>query len=165
MMLKHVGVVSVLMLGFILIGETTLASGDGLQGQIKAYKVVKSPDGKEALQSAEKAHPSDVILYRLTYKNTGSSAIKNVAIVDPIPEGMICLPSSATSPASGKVEFSIDRGESYHSWPVKVRVKTEDGREELKEATPDKVTHVRWIIPSSIQPSAKIEVSYRASVK
>jgi len=163
MVLKRTGFVFVLASMLCLVALSATA-GDGLDGNIEAFKVAKNENGKEIFLSARTAHPQDVIEYRLTYKNKGSEPVKNVAIVDPVPFGTVCIPGSAKSPAGG-VEFSVDGGKSFHAWPVMIPVRTADGGKQLKEATPDMITHVRWVVAGTLDPENEVTVSYRASVR
>ena len=41
----------------------------------------------------------------------------------------------------------------------------QQGEEVEVEATPDMVTHIRWIIASDFEPETEITFSYRAIVK
>jgi hypothetical protein len=72
---------------------------------------------------------------------------------------------TATRPNEGVVEFSIDGGETYHDWPIRIKKRTAEGKEIEVEATTDMVTHIRWIIASDFEPETEITFSYRAIVK
>ena len=135
-----------------------------LTGIIEAHKVSRQGD-REVFTPAEKAAPQDIIEYRLTYANSSKNAIRNVAVTDPIPTGTEYIRSTATMPNEGRVEFSIDAGKSYHSWPVRYKKVTEDGREVWAEATAEMVSHIRWTIPGEFEPETEITFSYRAVVK
>lgn len=142
-----------------------LAVADGpLNGFIEARKVVTQDTGREVYLSADKATPRDVIEYRITYANNGESALRNIAITDPIPLGTNYISSSATRPESGEVQFSIDGGNSYHEWPIRIK-KVIGGKEKWIEATPDMVTHIRWVIDGSFEPDTEVTFTYRATVK
>lgn len=165
MMLKHLGWAMVLIIALSIPPLPAAAGSDALVGTVEAYRVAGDHNGTEAYLPAKEARPKDVIEYRLTYKNTSESAVANVAIVDPIPAGMRYIAASATDIRAGRVEFSINHGKSFHSWPVMRTVTAPDGTKKTVEATPDMVTHVRWVMAEALDPSKKISVSYRASIK
>jgi uncharacterized repeat protein (TIGR01451 family) len=148
----------------LLVSFASVANAD-LIGNLEAFRVVMTEDGKEKFLPADQARPADVVEYRLTYTNAGEKPVSNVSIVDPIPEGMQYVLSSATEPEVGQVEFSIDDGRTYHAWPIVIKVKDENGIEKEKKATPDMVTHVRWVIADTFEPESQVKLSYRTSVK
>jgi uncharacterized repeat protein (TIGR01451 family) len=127
--------------------------------------VITTEDGKEDFLPAEKAKPKDIIEYRLTYKNDGQNPVQNIFITDPIPSGTEYVEESASQPESGRVEFSIDGGKSYHAWPIEITEKTKDGREIVTQATPEMVTHIRWTLTATFKPEREITVSYRTLIK
>jgi|GEM_PF-1298718 len=165
MVLKRLGCVFMLLTALSLCAGFTAAGNDDLTGSVEAYLVVKNDAGQEDFKAAATAHPDDVIEYRLTYLNSGETPVKNISLVDPVPYGMKYIPVSASAPAGGLVEFSIDKGKSYHQWPVKVLIKDSDGKEKMHEATPDMITHVRWVLEGMLVPESVVTVSYRATVK
>ncbi len=147
---------------------TGAASGSGsgpLTGSIEAWKVVAADDsGEESFVPAEKALPRDVIEYRLTYANGGESALRGVAITDPIPAGTRYVGDTADGPDGAAVTFSVDNGKTFHAWPVRIR-KVENGHEVWVDATPDMVTHIRWNFDEALKPAAQVNVTYRAVVR
>lgn len=136
-----------------------------LQGNIEAFKVVAQDDGREAFLPADEVLPKDTIEYRLTYANTGDTALRNIAVTDPVPQGTAYVIRTATRPENGDVMFSIDEGKSYHAWPVRVKKTTADGQEVWVDATPDMVTHIQWSIDGVFEPKTEITFTYRAIVK
>jgi uncharacterized repeat protein (TIGR01451 family) len=140
-------------------------NGEGLTGTVEAFRVVELEDGKESFLPADKARPKDVIEYRLTYKNNGTDLVQSIFITDPIPSGTKYIEASASQPDNGRVEFSIDGGGTYHNWPIEIIEKTNDGREVVKRATPDMVTHIRWTLNDTFKPEREITVSYRTVIQ
>jgi len=141
------------------------AKEEGLTGSIEAFRVVVTEDGRENFLPAAKAQPKDVIEYRLTYKNRGENEVRNIFITDPIPSGTQYIESSASLPVKGNVEFSVDGGKSYKSWPIEMVETTKDGREIVSYATPDMVTHIRWVVNETFTPEHEITVSYRTRIQ
>lgn len=143
----------------------TAAVGSGpLLGNIEAWKVVATQSGDETFVPAEQAAPRDLIEYRLTYANRGTSALKSVSIIDPVPAGTRYVSRTATQPRGGDVAFSVDNARTFHAWPVRVR-KVVDGRETWVDATPEMITHIRWNIADTLDPAGKVNLSYRAVVR
>lgn len=154
----------VLVLGLSL--STAFAADDAkLSGSLEAFRVVVTDEGVEEFVPADNARPNDVIEYRLTYANTGGEPVQNIFIMDPIPPGMSFLHPSATQPDIGRVEFSIDGGKVYQAWPILIKQTTKEGVEKVVEATPDMVTHVRWVLTDTFQPQDEVTVSYRTVIK
>jgi len=160
--LRRITTITVLVAGLAAAAQ----AGDApLTGSMEARKVVQQTSGREVLMPAREVNPSDVIEYRLTYANTSEEALRNVSVVDPIPHGTEYISLSATRPETGAVEFSIDGGKTYHSWPVRYKLVLEDGTEEWRDATPQMVSHIRWTISGSFEPASEITFSYRTTVK
>jgi uncharacterized repeat protein (TIGR01451 family) len=154
----------VLVLG-LSVSAALAADSAKLTGSLEAFRVVVTDEGVEEFVPADNARPNDVIEYRLTYANTGKEPVQNIFIMDPIPPGMSFLYPSATQPETGRVEFSIDGGKTYSGWPILVKKTTKDGVEKVVEATPDMVTHVRWVLTDTFQPKEEVTVSYRTVIK
>jgi uncharacterized repeat protein (TIGR01451 family) len=148
----------------LLVPLAISASGSSLTGSIEAFRVVKTEDG-ETFLPADEASPNDVIEYRLTYTNTGDEPVQNIFITDPVPAGMEYIGASATTPTAGKVQFSIDGGKSFHDWPIQVKRHQGDGTEVEIEATPDMVSHIRWVVNDTFEPHGEVTVSYRTTIK
>jgi uncharacterized repeat protein (TIGR01451 family) len=152
----------------VAVGFVTLvaASDQGpLRGNVEALRVVTQENGREVFLPADEARPKDVLEYRLTYANAGEITLRNISVVDPVPVGTEYIVRTATRPHEGAVEFSIDGGKTYHTWPIRIKEKTADGKEVEAEATPDMVTHIRWTIANDFEPETEITFSYRAIVK
>ena len=149
----------------LTISVAALADQGPLTGNVKALRVVTQENGREVFVPADEARPKDVLEYRLTYANTGETTLRNVTVVDPVPLGTEYIVQTATRPNEGSVEFSIDAGKTYHAWPIRIMKQTASGEEVEVEATPDMVTHIRWIIENNFEPESEITFSYRAIVK
>jgi len=135
-----------------------------LAGEIQAVKVVRQ-DGREVFLPADEARPKDVVEYRLTYANTGATALRSVTVTDPVPAGTEYIINTATRPEAGTVEFSIDAGRNYQTWPIRIKKTNTQGQEVEVEATPDQVTHIRWTIAGDLEPQSSMTFIYRATVK
>ena len=163
MMEKRFFAVLVLVLG--LTASIAIAAGGNLAGSLEAFRVVVTDKGVEDFLPADNARPNDVIEYRVTYTNTGDQPVQNIFVTDPIPFGTEFVHSSATKLKTGDVEYSVDGGKTYQPWPILVKKTNENGEEEMVEATPDMVTHLRWALTKPIEPKQGITVTYRTVIK
>lgn len=148
-----------------LITSLAAIAADPITGTIEARKVVTGEKGEELFLPANEVRPQDVIEYRLTYSNTGTTAVQHVAITDPVPAGVQYVAKTAKDARSHRVEFSVDSGKTFHAWPVKVTKKAADGKEITVDATPEMVTHIRWTLSGDLKPANEVTFSYRARVK
>jgi len=156
----------VIALVVMVFGSLAAAAGQGpLTGSVEALRVVSQDNGRDVFLPADEARPQDILEYRVTYANNGETTLRNVTVVDPVPVGTEYIGRSATRPNDGTVEFSIDGGKSYHTWPIRTKKTNAAGEEVEVEATPDMVTHIRWVIASDFEPETEITFSYRTIVK
>ena len=120
-----------------------VAQGD-VSVALTAHRVSTSPAGKETFVSAEQARPGEVIEYRATYHNAGSSRVGSLVATMPIPSGMEYLPRTA-KPAV--VLASLD-GKTFAPVPLKRKVRLEDGREVMRDVPVSEYRWLRWTIGS-----------------
>src|SRR5438874_114221 len=105
----------------LIIFATALALTSAAFGQGKSAVTVDLTarkiafvDGKESLESAEKAKPGDVIQYAATYRNTSTAAVKNLQATVPIPQGLELIADSAKPEAA---QASVD-GNNFKPMPL-----------------------------------------------
>ncbi len=123
-----------------IIGTSAFAqSKDPVSVELKARKVIKAGE-KEAFEPASKAVPGDAIQYDAIYKNTTAAAIRGLQPMLPIPAGTEYIADSA-KPAP--TEASLN-GKDFESFPIKRKVKTADGKEELREVPASQIRALRW---------------------
>ena len=124
--------------------------------------VITEKDGKrvETRKPAENVEPGDTILYTVLYENTGADPARNVVIVDPVPEGTVLKPGSATGDAT--ITYSINGGKEFKPYPVMYDKVQPDGTHKKVEAPAKMYTHIRWIIAGPIAPGASGNLSFRA---
>ncbi len=106
--------------------------------------------------------PGDRVVFTLSVINTGTEAASGFRAINPIP-GAVAFIGAAEDWA----EVSVDGGLSWGKLAaMTVKVKAADtGTETTRAATPDDVTHVRWVFAQAIAPGAKTALSYRGVVK
>lgn len=133
------------------------AKGD-VEVHLTAKKVVVT-DEKEALESADKAKPGDLIQYDAVYKNTTQAAVKNLQATVPVPQGLAFVAESA-KPAGAQA--STD-GKTFHPIPLTREVKKPDGTIEQEPVPLSEYRAIRWTI-AELPASGSTTVSLRARV-
>lgn len=163
--MKQASKTIMIMAGFMLLAGTALAQPK-VNITIKAEKeVVVTEKGKtvKKMVEAKEIVPGEVIIYTLSYGNTGSEAATSVVISDPIPAGTSYIPGSASE--TGELTFSIDHGKSYKKPALLTyEVATPDGKKEKRVASPEEYTDIRWVI-SAVPAGGKGAVSFKVKVK
>jgi len=149
----------------LLLAGAALAAPN-VEIKIKAEKEkVVTKDGKKVtkLVTARETLPGDVIHYTILYRNTGNEEATNAVISDPIPEGTVYVPGSASE--NGDLTFSIDKGKTFKKQALLTYdVTLPSGKAEKRVASPEEYTHVRWVV-KSIPAGAKGQVSFKVKVK
>jgi len=109
------------------------------------------------------SRPGDVIEYRLQFTNPTAGILQDVVFDDPIPQGLVYLPGTASAEGDGvAVEFSIDGGASYSPDP---QVEVEEGGRTLRRPAPaDLYTHVRWTVQRPIAVGEGVGATFRARI-
>ena len=150
-------------------------------GSVRAQEAAQEERAPEALVISATIHPSeqtrpqtidaldrdpdrvelgDVVEYRLVFTNITGRPVDNIQFTDPLPEGMHYLQGTAGADREDvEVEFSLDGGTSYSEQPmVEVVV---DGRTELRPATPEAYTNIRWTVHGEVQPDASVAAAFQ----
>ncbi len=106
--------------------------------------------------------PGDRIIFTLRYVNNGAEPASGFRATNPMP-----APVQFVSVAEDWAEVSVDGGKSWGKLAqLKVTAKNADGTGDvLRAATPEDVTHVRWVFATAIPPGATGSVSYRGLIK
>lgn len=129
----------------------------------KEVTVVK--DGKEVSERTpvQKVKPGDLVVHTITYTNLGKGEAKDARLVDKVPNGTDYVVGSAEG-SGAEVTCSIDGGKTYAKEPVKIKVKSQDGKTVEKDADPAMYTHVRWVV-KSVAPGGSGTVSFKTKVE
>jgi uncharacterized repeat protein (TIGR01451 family) len=149
----------------VLAASAAYGQGPNLVGGMEARKIVLDEDNREIAVPADQVFPLDTIEYTLTYRNAGSSSAAGINLIGPIPQGTMYLEKTATEIENIHPLFSIDGGKSFQEAPVTYTVVNDEGLEEMREATPDMITHVRWTMDGGLDVGQEVVVSYRVQVK
>ena len=133
------------------LGSHALAYAEGdVAVSLTAHRILVS-QGKEARLPAEQAKPGDVIEYRATYVNRGSTAVRDLEATLPVPTGLEYLPRTA-QPL--RLQASLD-GKSFAPVPLTRRVRLAGGKTEVREVPASEYRALRWSIGSLGAKSAR----------
>ena len=119
------------------------------------------PQTSDALdRDPNRVELGDMVEYRLVFTNITGRPVDNIQFTDPLPEGMHYLEGTAGANREDvDVEFSLDGGTSYSEQPmVEVVV---DGRTELRPASPEVYTNIRWTVHGEVQPDASVTAAFQ----
>jgi len=149
----------------VLTASAAYGQGPKLTGDMEARKIVLDENNREIAVPADQVFPLDTIEYTMTYRNTGNASAEGINLVGPIPDGTAYLDRTATEIENVRPLFSIDGGKSFHEAPVTYVVVNDEGVEEIREATPDMITHVQWRMDKGLEVGHELVVSYRVQVR
>jgi uncharacterized repeat protein (TIGR01451 family) len=155
---------------FIVVAAALIATAawgaPNLEIKVKAEKAkVVSKDGQKVTRMvvAKNFTPGEVIHYTVLYRNTGNEDATNAVVSDPIPNGTVYIPGSASD--TGEVTFSIDGGKTFKKPALlSYEMKTAAGTVEKRVASPEEYTHIRWVI-NKIPAGSNGKVSFQVKVK
>ncbi len=133
---------------------------------IKAQKeITVTAGGKQVkkMVEAKKFQPGEVIIYTLSYHNSGTEIARDVVISDPIPAGTSFIPGSASE--TGDLNYSIDKGKTFKkATMLTYEIKNRDGKMEKRVATAEEYTDISWTL-ASVPAGGKGTVSFKVKVK
>jgi len=128
-----------------------------LKGDVKVDKiVVENGQEKHVMIEPKIVVPGDKLVFATAYHNTGSVAVNNFVVTNPIPAGVMLAPDGAAS-----ADVSVDGGKTWGKL-ASLTVTGSDGV--TRAAQSSDVTHVRWTL-AVVAPGASGTVSYRAIVR
>jgi len=108
--------------------------------------------------------PGDTIHYTITAQNVGNGIMTTPVVTDPIPAGVVYVPLSAKG-QDAVITYSINGGITYQNWPPTYKMKDNKGKEVVKNATPEMVTHIRWELQKPLAPQEKKLLEFDVKVK
>jgi uncharacterized repeat protein (TIGR01451 family) len=146
--------------------EAAAPSPITLTSDVKIERVETDAAGKEkiTLYSPEKVAvvPGDKVVFMLEVTNNGTQPAAGFRAINPMPGAV-----QFTSVAEDWADVSVDGGTNWGKLPA-LKVKAKDGvgiTGSERPASPEDVTHVRWVFADTIAPGAKRMISYRGVVK
>jgi uncharacterized repeat protein (TIGR01451 family) len=117
----------------------------------------------QPLKGSVVVQPGNVLRYTMTSESPNQKTVKNFVATQPIPNKTVYVLSSARGNGA-TLSFSIDGGKTFVASP-KVKIKLENGKEELRPAPATRYTHVRWNYGQKSIPVASIKASYEVTIK
>ena len=152
-------------LAAILLSLTLVISNAFAQGQqdvqvtMDVKKVVKSDQGKESLESADRAKPGDILQYTATYTNKTNKIWRDLEATIPIPAYTEYVPGSSR-PAGAKA--SVD-GQTFQSIPLRRKAKQADGKEVIQLVPYGDYRTLRWFA-GNLAANQELKFSTRVKV-
>ena len=113
------------------------------------------------LEQASKVVPGDIVIYTVSFSNTGSEPAENVVITNPVPRHMEYVEGTAFGPGAD-ISFSIDGGQSWGT-PDELVVTALDGSQRPAQAAD--YTDIRWILRNELQPGAQGFARFRTRLQ
>ncbi len=141
--------------------------------QLDAEKQVISQDKEskqkvswQALKGEAVVKPGDLLRYTVSGENFSSSPVKNLALNQAVPKGMVFVLKSATANAAvgTKIAYSIDGGRNYVENPT-VKVTLPNGKVEERPAPATAYTNIRWNFNNAVAAKTTVKASYQAQVR
>jgi len=128
-----------------------------LKGQVQVEKiVVENGREKHVLVEPKVVVPGDKLIFATAYRNTGSAAVNNFVVTNPIPAGVALAQDD-----SPLADVSVDGGKTWG----KLSALTLTGKDGVKRAAQSSdVTHIRWTL-ASVAPGVSGTLSYHAVVR
>lgn len=129
--------------------------------ELEQFKVVENDDGEEQLVEAENVRPGDVIEYRVTYRNRGTTEIADLIAVLPIP-GETAYQANSAAPPGFPAEAATEDGE-YGPEPLVRLVRQADGELREEPVPYAEYRSLRWAV-GDLSPGHEIVVKARVEV-
>jgi hypothetical protein len=121
-------------------GEVHGQTASDVAVTLKAQKVLRTKEGKEVLQLAERAMPGEIIQYDALYKNQSRSSVRQLEPTLPIPAGLEYLPDSAKPVAT---KASLD-GKNFAPIPLMRQVVLPNGETRQERVPYSEYRALRW---------------------
>ncbi len=128
-----------------------------LKGDVQLDKVVvENGREKHVMVEPKVVVPGDKLVFATAYRNTGTTAVSNFVVTNPIPTGVALAQGDAPM-----AEVSVDGGKTWGKL-ISLTVAGKDGAKRAAQSSD--VTHIRWKL-ASVAPGASGTLTYRAVVR
>lgn len=134
------------------------ASPVALKGDVLAEKIITAPDGSETREMVAPTTivPGDRLIFGTDYANSGSDAVANFIVTNPLPAAVRLAPD-----ADPALDVSVDGGKTWGALAA-LGIANPDGT--TRPAIHADVTHVRWVL-ASIAPGSTGRLTYPAIIR
>ncbi len=127
--------------------ETTAIGADGTVQTIR--------------ETIDKIVPGERIVYSLNFTNDDAAPASDIVLTMPIPSEVKFIEGTAEMPAT-TVTYSADGGESFASRQSVMKL---DNAGNIRTASADELTHIRWTVPGPVEIGASGSLSFAATVR
>ena len=128
----------------------------------KETTVIAANGSVETVREAvETIVPGERVVYSLNFENDASEAANDLVLTMPIPSEVKYIEGTAELPQA-IVTFSSDGGESFSN---RQSVMILDGAGNIRTASADELTHVRWTVAGPVSAGESGVLSFAASVR
>ena len=124
-------------------------------------RTAMAAEARGAKRADAAVHAGDVLRYKLTFTNTAGRPVRQVALQNPVANGLQFIAGSASSSRQdARAEYSADNGAT---WSVKpMETVTIDGKRVERAIAPERYTGVRWIVDGWVSPGATVTAQFEA---
>lgn len=147
-----------ILLGILAPSQAFAANSVTLSSMVFIEKAVADSAGRShiVLEEPKTVTPGDRLVFILNYRNAGQLPASDFIVTNPLP-GAVAFQGGAES-----AQVSIDGGRSWGTLPA-LRVHEADGH--WRNARPEDVTHLRWVLKQAIPAGAQGKLSFRGIVR
>ena len=163
---KKIGLVLIFLLA--LTQRSAIGNDGPLSLEMKGHLVVFYNDdtGKEVaklMPLPEVVEKGDIIQYDIYGKNISEKTLKGIKSGGKIPVGTLFIQKSARCDVENTVSFSIDKGKTFATEPIKEIIKI-DGQKEETIVSYERYTDIRFTI-KKLEPGQKFKGSFGVTVR
>lgn len=146
-------IAALLLPGLAHAGEVALTS------EVFVERQTTTADGKTTVTLAEPdvVTPGDSLVFQLAYRNAGDQPATGLVLTNPIPGSV-----SFVGAEDAVAQVSVDGGVT---WGQLAALQVANSMGELRPATAEDVTHIRWAFAQAIPAGAGGKLSFRGKVK
>ncbi|WP_159640461.1 hypothetical protein [Sphingorhabdus sp. 109] len=132
-----------------------------IDSSIMIERTTISENGESVTQlispSTTKVVPGDKLLITNSYRNMGDEAVTGFVLNNPVHQAVAFVEA-----LEDWALVSVDGGENFGTLS---KLSVEDDTQGSRPAVAADVTHIRWVLPSPIEPGATGELRFRGTVK
>ncbi|MCH7510421.1 MAG: DUF11 domain-containing protein [Proteobacteria bacterium] len=158
---RSLGLLALFLMSFVATPQETGVIQIQTSADVEIIETDASGETVTRLEPASKVVPGDIVIYTVSFSNTGSEPAENVVITNPVPRHMEYVDGTAFGPGAD-ISFSIDGGQSW-GMPEELVVTAADGSE--RPAVASDYTDIRWILRNELQPGAQGFARFRTRLQ